>query len=343
MKSSVAAVCLLCGCLAGNLYACVAPEEPSGALNPFSYFNVYSLNDIGSGTSSYRSDIQGTCGAAGDVHFSNFSLDGYNSQWGYVLHTGGSATLTGSYRGSVDIGGNLSLGGINIDGNARVGGDVINFMGGTIYGDLSAGGTIGLNNWLTVYGDVTGGAPYQSMINHDVVSGYFLSQSATIGALSATGSYVNYYGGLVINAQSGINVIDISASVLQSAWGVAINAPSDAVVYFNVSGDTARLNWLTWQYGGGITPDDVLLNYREATSLIISGGGLMNILAPLADTTFTQGQLTGNLIVGSLAGGGEVHTGGFGHGTEVPEPATLVILCLGGLFMSRVKGRRSPV
>lgn len=346
MKSLLVAVCLLGSCLAQNLCACVTvdnPSNPSGALNPFTYFNVYSLNDIGSSGSSYHSDIQGTTGAAGNVHFSNFSLDGYNSQWGYVLHTGGSATLTGSYRGSVDIGGNLAMGGISIEGDVRAGGDVINFMGGTVYGDLSAGGTVNLNNWLTVRGDVTGGAAYQSVIDHDVVSGYFLNQSASIGAMNATGGYINYYGGLVINAHSGINVIDISASVLQSAWGVAINAPSDAVVYFNVSGETARLNWLTWQYSGGITPEDVLLNYTEATSLVISGGGVMNVLAPLADTIFTQGQLTGNLIVGNLSGGGEVHTGGFGHGADVPEPATLVILCLGGLFMSRVKGGKSQV
>lgn len=78
MKSLLVAVCLLGSCLAQNLCACVTvdnPSNPSGALNPFTYFNVYSLNDIGSSGSSYHSDIQGTTGAAGNVHFSNFSLE----------------------------------------------------------------------------------------------------------------------------------------------------------------------------------------------------------------------------------------------------------------------------
>jgi choice-of-anchor A domain-containing protein len=332
MKSSIAAVCLLCGCLAQSLYASAGAAEPSAVFNPFAYFNVYSLNDIGSASSAYQSDIQGTCGAGGSVYFSNFSLDGIASQWGYVLHTGGNATLTGSYRGSLDI-----------DGSVRAGGNVSHFSGGTIYGDVSAAGSAIFNPSLTVWGTVTERSAYQPLVNHSVLSDYFMSQSANIASMSATGSYVNNYGGLVINAGSGINVIDIGASVLQSAWGVTVNAPSDAIVYFNVSGLDARLNWLTWQYTGGITADDVLLNFTEATSLILNGGGVMNVLAPLADTTFAQGQLTGNLVVGNLSGGGEVHAGGFGHGADIPEPATLMILCLGGLFMRRVKSGKSPV
>ena len=96
--------------------SCVTVWADDPMENPFGYFNVYSLGDIGSSSDKYHSDFQGVGGAAGDVFFSSFSLHGMESDSDYVLHTGGSATLTGSYLKGVEIGGDAHLGNLNING-----------------------------------------------------------------------------------------------------------------------------------------------------------------------------------------------------------------------------------
>ena len=90
----------------------------------------------------------------------------------------------------------------------------------------------------------------------------------------------------------------------------------------------------------GIGPGDVLLNLPDTTTMTLSGGNTVNILAPLAATDFSTGLVTGNLIVGDLQGGGQVNAGHFDHGEPglpVPEPGTLVLTCVGlaGLLARR--------
>jgi hypothetical protein len=94
-----------------------------------------------------------------------------------------------------------------------------------------------------------------------------------------------------------------------------------------------------------LTSGDVLLNMPDASVLNLSGGNIVNILAPLANTTFSSGLLTGGLYVGSLNGAGQIDGGEFDGLSKLPianhfpspEPATLSLLAVGRLALLRRK------
>lgn len=312
--------------------------------NPFAYFNVYSLDNIGSSSMSYGSDFQGTAGASGNAYFSGFSLGSPSNSNRYALHAGGSATLSGSYLGNLDIGQNLSLGNVSITGNVQAGGNVSNFGGGSINGNLTAGGNINLNNQLTVSGTRNAGAAVISTVDYGIVSSYFRNTSTAISAMPTTGNYVNAYGGITFTGQGGVNVVDIDAATLSSAWGFTVNAPSMATVYINVinTGHSASLDSTTWNYTGGISAGNVLVNYAQTTALSLSGGNTTNILAPFADVTFSSGQLTGGLVTGNLQGAGQVNMGNF-QGllpSMVPDVNTLALIGMAGVALLRHQPER---
>ncbi len=306
--------------------------------DPFAYFNVYSLGNIGSATSSYHSDFQGVAGAGGDVYFSGFSLDGLDTVSDYVLHTGGNATLQGDYRGNLEVGGNLRLGGVSVTGNAYVGGNVSNYGGGSLFGDIVAKGQIGLSRSFTVTGTSSSSTSFGSIVNYDSLNNYFLSTSRAIAAMDTTSVLTNQWGGINLTASSGITVVSLSANELKNAWGFNITAPDDATIYINVTGETASLDSTDWVYTGGVSSSNVLLNYLDATTLNLSGGNTVNILAPYANTNFSYGVLTGTFIVGNLLGGGQVNVGHFQNadftqGYPIPEPASVLMVSIGGILV----------
>ncbi len=299
--------------------------------NPFDYFNVYSLGDIGSEASPYHSDFQGRGGAAGNVAFSSFSLLNQPNQTGPALHVGGSARLAGAYLGDIEAGGDVALGDVGISGSVSAGGYVTQFGGGSVGGDVRAGLGIALNQTLTVFGDEYTGPQYAPTTNHRMLNEYFLGISADVGAMSPTGSFTNDWGHLTFVGTTGVNVINITGADLQTAWKFTIDAPEGAIVYVNVEDADVALDWTAWDYAGGITAEDVLLNMPNAKYLNLSSTNAVNILAPLAATQFDSGLVSGTLVVGDLQGGGQVNNGSFGHGEIVPEPATIFIMVAAGL------------
>jgi len=307
--------------------------------DPFNYFNVYSLGDIGSEASPYHSDFQGRAGAAGNVAFSSFSLLNQPNQTGPALHVGGSARLTGAYLGDVEAGGDIALGGVGISGNVTAGGYIVQFGGGSVGGNAHAGLGVALNETLTVYGDTQTGMQYAPTTDHQAISDYFRNTSADIGAMSATGSYTEEWGHLTFTGTEGVNVVNIAAEDLQAAWKFTIDAPTDAIVYVNVPDTDVTLDWTAWNYEGGILAEDVLLNMSNAEYLELSSTNAVNILAPLAATDFDSGLIAGTLIVGDLQGGGQVNNGSFGHGGSIPEPASILLLA-GGTWAALLRRRR---
>lgn len=337
MKVSITAVSLTAILSASFLFAVSAPAE---TIEPFKYFNVYSLGDI-----NYRgSDFEGTAGAAGNVNVSSFSL-GVKSANKYALHAGGKVKLgSGSYHGSIEAAGDTELANLIVYGDVNSGGKIWNSGGGQIRGSLNAQ-NVQTNQNMTVYGQKNSGVPYSPYVNLGAVSSYFQTFSSGIAQQS---QYVkvfnNYYGALQADLFSGINVINLDYSYLNNAHTFNVNGPADAIFYINVTGTDAVLNSTTWKYTGGILPSDILLNYYEAESLYLSGGNYVNILAPFADTTFSSGLITGNLIVGDLDGKGQVNLGHFDHGTPmaepVPEPSTLLLTGIGALSFFLIRKKR---
>ena len=311
----------------------------AAAINPFD-FNVYSLGDIGLISSGYGSDFQGTAAAAGNAYFSGFSLNDLNATPvvpGFSLHTGGDVVIQGSINnGGVDAGGSVYVNYADINGNIVAGGN-LNGLGGTVYGNTTLGGTDNTTLSVTVTGSITQNTSYVGSLDFTGINQYLTDYSTNIGSQTDTTSYTNNYGELLINVASGDNYVTINASELNSSWGVTITGDADAVLYINVDETDVDLDSTNWVYNGGITADDVLLNFANATDIDLTGGNTINILAPLADVNFANGLVTGNLITGNLTGGGQVNLGGFSH-SAVPEPSSALALIAGSMAM--LIGRR---
>lgn len=315
------------------LFLLSAKVAQATTMDPFSYYNVFSAGDI-----HYSgSDFQGSTGAVGNVSFNNFTLFGLDTANQFSLHAGGNVSITGgAHTGSIEAAGNVTLGSLSINGNVYSGGTVANFGGGTITGDVAAQ-NIALGQNMTVSGQKKSGTTYTPYADLGASEAYFLTFSHDAAAMGGTGATLtNSYGKLQTSLlSSGINVLSISSAELNNAHTFVVNGAADAILYINVAGGDVSLNSTTWTYSGGITASDVLVNYYEASKLTLSSRNDVNILAPFADTTFTSGLVTGNLIVGDLEGGGQVNLGHFDHGTPmvqtVPEPSTLALLLVGGV------------
>jgi choice-of-anchor A domain-containing protein len=311
-------------------------------INPFD-FNVYSLGNIGTSGSPYGSDYQGTAGAAGNAYFSGFSLNDLNATQvvpGFSLVTGGDVTIAGQINnGGIQAGGNVVVNHSGIFGDIVAGGN-LSGPGGTVHGNVTLAGTNNASGSLTITGSVTQNTSYVGSLNFAGINQYLTDFSANIGSQADTTSYVNNYGELVINAASGDNYITIDGSTLNSAWGVTITGASDSVVYINVDGTNVSLDSTNWSYNGGITAGDVLLNFADASTLNLSGGNTVNILAALADVNFSYGVVTGNLITGNLTGSGQVNLGGFEH-SVVPEPSSVLALLAGSMAMMVRRRKRN--
>ena len=315
---------------------------PVGAdpINPWD-LNVYSLGNIGTPSSKYSSDFQGVAGAGGSTYFAGFSLHDVASAGPgtpFSLYAGGAVEITGAINnGGIEAAGDVSILGASVAGPVVGGGSLLG-TGGTITGDVTLAGSNLAPPAVTILGSLAEGVPYASTLDLDATSDYFLDVSTYVGDLAPTTTAIDQWGELQITVESGINVVEFASGQLDAAWGVRISGPSDATVLMNVQGASVAFDSLVWNYIGGVSSARALLNLEEAQTFSLSGGNhMVNILAPEADTHFAHGVTTGNLIVGSLTGGGQANAGRF-EGT-IPEPATLTLLLLGSFMLGAARHR----
>lgn len=333
--------------LAGCLAAALCAPARAGTIDPFETYSVYSLGNIGTANSRFQAAFYGTAGAAGSVYLSASYITPSDSS-AYALHVGGDLNVQYSYTlgGKVEAGGNVLLNGGTVNGNVTAGGSISDFgwSGATINGAARAAGNVNFSSRVNVQSTQSGVA-YTPAVNLQSVSAYYLGESAAMEAAPTTGSAINQYGALVFTAKSGLNVISVDQAALLNAWGFTITGPSDAVVVINVPNTTVNLDNTTWSYQGGISENSVLVNMPYATGLTLSQGNAVNIMAPLADTNFEQGTVNGFLVTGDLYGGGVVtgglfDGGGYFDNSSAPEPATLVLLACGAMTLLGRRRRR---
>ncbi len=302
------------------------------AFDPFD-FNVYSLGDIGRTQQGYGADFQGIAGVGGNAYFSGFSLHdvaAFGPQTPYSLYAGGNVRITGAINnGGVEAGGDLDLRGASIGGAVNAGGDLLG-TGGSILGDVTLGGDFFAGPSVSIGGGLSTSANFTPSMDLTLVSDFFLDASDNIAGLQVNTSYVNQWGQLLVNLQSGTNVLEIEESILDAAWGISITGPEDADLFINVLADdagVASFDSLVWTYAGGASSEHTLMNLLDAQLLRVSGGDhRMNLLAPRTEVEFAHGLITGNLIAGALQGAGQVNAGGFAGRVPIPEPQSLMLL-----------------
>lgn len=313
-----------------------------GAVNYWD-FSVFSRSTIGSSGHGYGSQFGGASGAVGDAWFSSFGgrTNGAASpSLPLGFYGGGDLTLSGSIAGGVAVAGDVWMDNASIAGDVYAGGD-LGGTGGSISGGASLGGAKVVGNQLTVAGSIASGQSITAPVDLSQASAYFSSFGGAVSSLAPTTTYTNAWGNLIINATGDLTVVELSQADFQSAWGVTVNGPGTVVV--SVDGASLTFASKNWMYQGGASNASTLLTFADATSIQMSGGHDVNMLAPNAAVHYTAGTVTGNLIVGALTGSGSVAWGGGfqgGSAVVVPAPSGAAAIALGACGAMVIRRRR---
>jgi choice-of-anchor A domain-containing protein len=293
---------------------------------------------LGNATQS-NVDAQGIYAVGGNANFTDFTINsGFEPLYsGYGMITGG--TYTNSYAA---VGGGVYSG------------STFTAVDPTIKGGIASDGSVNLSGFGTVTGNITYGTSYSNLsttvmgsVGHTTTSspldfgadGTFLrnlSESlagqASNGTTTLSGSNLTLTG-----TNATLDVFSVTAAQLAASTNLQISAPSTATVLVNVAGTSESLS------GGlslsGVNASHVLYNFADATSLSMSGIGVLGtILAPNGALNFSTGDIDGEIIAGSLTGSVESHNNQFDGDlpSGSPEPVTLAMpAVLVGLWLRR--------
>jgi choice-of-anchor A domain-containing protein len=204
-------------------------------------------------------------------------------------------------------------------------------------GNIAYGGTAALTN----VGIPNGTARHATPVDFSAAGSEVKALSSSLAAYAASGTTTFQYGGLTLTGSDpGLNVFSVNGADLAAANSLIINAQPGSTVLVNVSGTVDQMQNFGFQING-TDRTNVLYNFRDASSLTLSGIGIEgSVLAPNAAVHFNNGQINGNLIAGSLDGPGESHNHLFngnlpdGPHSTVPEPGTLSLLGASVLWAS---------
>ncbi|HLL03183.1 MAG TPA: choice-of-anchor A family protein [Myxococcaceae bacterium] len=232
-------------------------------------YNLFVLQDYNLGA-----DILGKAAAGGNITMSNFSV-------GVGLPAADTA-------------------------NVLVAGGNLNLANGAVWGDAVYGGAFNADTSVSF----PRGAASQGTPIDFVARGNELRQlSARLAARPANGTTtVESWGGVFFTGTDpAVNVFQVNASDLASAWTLFFNAPAGSLVVVNVAGTAGTLRG-GHVFNGGIDQTGVLFNFANATTFNADGYGLWGtLLAPYADVTFNNGSFDGGIYAKSMTGNAEGH------------------------------------
>lgn len=276
--------------------------------------NLYSLSNF----SASGSDVEGGVLVAGNLNASSYSINEKNKD-AYVTH--------GNTGYALVVGGNLSYSSGSIkNGNYYVGG-------------TTTTSSVGLN---------TATKTTTSPVSFAATSAQLKNTSTSLAKVAATGSSSVAYGGMTLTGGTGnVQVFDLTAAALGSVNNFKFsNLHTNDTLILNISGTNVNLSG---GYGD-FSKYNVLYNFYEAQNVTLNGVGLYgSVLAPLATLAGGNGQINGNVVVGSWASNIQVNANHYfsatnvaGYVSAVPEPETYAMLLAGlGLLGWTTRRRRS--
>jgi len=238
-----------------------------------------------------------------DVNLSDYNL--------FVLQ---DYNLGADILGKAAAGGNITMNNFSVGvglpaadtANVLVAGGNLNLANGAVWGDAVYGGAFNADTSVSF----PRGAASQGTPIDFVARGNELRQtSARLAALPANGTTtVESWGGVFFTGTDpAVNVFQVNAGDLASAWTLFFNAPAGSLVVVNVSGTAGTLRG-GHVFNGGIDQTGVLFNFANATTFNADGYGLWGtLLAPNADVTFNNGSFDGGIYAKSMTGNAEGH------------------------------------
>ena len=315
--------------------------DPSNPLGLSSGLNLLAFDNF----SAPSSDVEGRVAIGGNATFANYSI---NTKGGF------SALYSGT---GLTVGGNLTYGSGYIAADTIVGGNLSTGAGASFGGNVQVAGNLNANNnWLgatsiTYGGSASGLNPYQDPTPVKVAPSSiqlgldFASERArttglsqTFDALANTGSFVNSWGSLSLNANGNslavfdLNSADVTGNL--SLEGLAANT----TVLINIHGQSVDFGAHDY---ANFASGRVLFNLPEATQITFSGGVYASFLAPLASFSASGGVINGQVIVSNWSGAVQVNDVAFGGNiAAVPEPETYAMMLAGLAAISIAAKRR---
>lgn len=235
-------------------------------------------------------------------------------------------------EGKLAVGGYADLRGYSVgdklppnSGNVLVVGNHLTFITGRVY------------NGKAIYKDfittTTGfsaddGIFRDSIINFAQAKIYLEDLSNQLATFTQTDTNKFEWGHLeLIGTDEYLNVFNVNGNLLSAANNFTIDAPAGATVIVNVYGDSVSL------FGGfqvlNTDKKNVILNFVEATYLKVSGIDVRAaVLAPKAKLDFPAGLITGQVVVKSMYGAGQINLslfeGVIRRDTSIANVATVV-------------------
>ena len=299
------------GSLGGNTYV-----GGSAALKSVS------ANALTAGGSLYLDTmaVNGTATAGG-------SVKSYQVSFGQNVNALGGAKFAYS-----EVAGNVSA------GTAATNGGSIHLNQSVIDGTANVGsqGTFSMksNTSEAVGGVITSNAalPTSSAtaapLNITSTWSNLTQESTTLGGLAQTAgaTVVSQYGGLTLTGTNAkLDVFNITSTQLSGINDFTLNAPTGATVVINVTGSS--VSWTNSGYNlNGVTENDVLFNFTNASSILFSGIGVEGSILATGATISGTGHLDGSIVASAIKGNIQLNSDPFtGSVSAVPLPGAMLL------------------
>jgi choice-of-anchor A domain-containing protein len=318
------------------------------------------------------------------THAGAISID-LGAATGYNLFIKENFTQPGAdSQGKIAIGGNANIGqydvGVNYEPGTWRDGKQFWTEPGKYSDVLVVGGNLTTTQWawgnikgnLVLGGELTAGSSKNAVLGKttkaipiDFTSAFeqLSDLSQELAGQSNTGGLEFKYNNWLIldgTSSSDVYVTNITGQMLANATDLTANGlDSNDTLIINVSGK--NINFDSLNYGKresfdalDMSASNILYNFFEAENIIFSGGIKGNILAPNANFTFLQGDLSGQVIAKSWTGGWGAQANlwdGFFVPPEVsepytppvatvPEPSSGLLICCGLLALALIRRKR---
>ncbi|WP_216857348.1 DUF5057 domain-containing protein [Paenibacillus tritici] len=232
-----------------------------------------------------------------------------------VVNNQTAATINNlSIKGRVAVSGDVDF--RNISGGATIN---ENANGDYSQNALVVGGNLYYNNNITINGNaVYGGNYYYSgaattqSIRGKVVKGSpidftslrdrMMILTARLGALTSNGSVESAYGTIKLTGtgEAKLYVFTVPADMVASATSLNISVPQGSTVLVNIGAGSSSVKMALNTNLSGVDPGHVMYNFPSTELLELHYTLRGTFLAPHATVSFDNGELTGQVIAGSV-------------------------------------------